>query len=409
MDEELLQQAKAFEAAASWPQAAAIYQNLLENDKKSLSILTSLSWCLSRAEEYDKAIITLQTLCDLEPRLAKWPYMVGYQYYCKFDWVNAVIWFDRSLILYPDYFIVKYRIAYALIQMAGIYQKLTKAEYWKALGHLKDCHRIWMEYSDEKKRREKHTYFDINFLHGKCLMDLPNYRNEAIARFMTAIELEPDNVYAKYNLSKTFYLQNDYISAKSQLPNSKEYYVLELAAHIEGKLGNYDDAIIITKNLLEKKKKDYLYAFLAEINRLKGNLPEAYTDIQFAIRLKPDNHKSYFILGKIFLDAGLFRSAETALTNAIKIKNDVFDSQYIECQELLNKISLSLTSDYVEDEKILKDLKKEILSSLEVSSGKIQTYNKDRGFGFIKCKGRTLFFHISSCKYIGVSIDVNSA
>ncbi len=35
----------------------------------------------------------------------------------------------------------------------------------------------------KQKIRKKHTYFDINFLHGKMLMDLPNHREESILYF----------------------------------------------------------------------------------------------------------------------------------------------------------------------------------------------------------------------------------
>ena len=41
------------------------------------------------------------------------------------------------------------------------------------MQHLKTtCHCLWDTFDESKKQKERSTYYDINFLHGKILMDL---------------------------------------------------------------------------------------------------------------------------------------------------------------------------------------------------------------------------------------------
>lgn len=47
----------------------------------NIDIAGKLGFVLSRDEKYDEAIRTFEEVCKMQPREAKWPYMVGYQYY----------------------------------------------------------------------------------------------------------------------------------------------------------------------------------------------------------------------------------------------------------------------------------------------------------------------------------------
>ena len=188
MDSELLIKAKGLEENSMWVEAAQVYLQIFEK-QNTKEIREKLAWCFSRAGQYDEAIKHLEVLINNEPKIAKWPYMLGYQFYCKKNWGMAVEWFEKSLGLNPDYFVVKYRLAYAYVQLAGNNKQLTKAEYWKAIGHLRDCHQIWNHFSEDKQKKENKTYFDINFLNGKILMDLPDGRIKAVGFFKRALEI----------------------------------------------------------------------------------------------------------------------------------------------------------------------------------------------------------------------------
>ena len=93
-----------------------------------------------------------------EPKMAKWKYMIGYQYYSQKRWKEAIRYFEETLNIKPDYFIVKYRVSYAYIQLAGIYKKLTKPEFWKALGHIKECHELWENFNDKTREKAYRVY-----------------------------------------------------------------------------------------------------------------------------------------------------------------------------------------------------------------------------------------------------------
>ena len=396
-----MQNAQQLEEDAQWAEAAAQYVLLLK-DEPTPAIYERVAWCFSRAGRYEDAIKYLRILHELKPNSAKWPYMIGYQYYCQKAWPQAIEWFEKALDKFSEYFIVKYRLAYALVQSAGNYKQLTKAEYWKALGHLKDCHRLWEAFNDNKKQRERQTYFNINFLHGKVLMNLPNYRNEAIKLFQAALEIKPKDEFTKYNLAKTYYLDGEYRKAKKYIPESNHYYIVELSAYIDAKLGEYEKTISGINNLLHKRKKDYLYRFLAEVYLLMNDFKEAYKPAQRAITLGRSNHKNYFTLAKVYYQLGLFNKAIENIDKAISLKKEKYGTLYNDCEALREEVLLKLHPDYHDDEKVIEELQKITLQKTE--RGTICRYNQERGFGFISCSPRNIFFHVSNCKYKDISV-----
>jgi tetratricopeptide (TPR) repeat protein len=399
MDEQKLVNAQQLEKKLLWAEAAKEYSLLLKEETSNY-LYERAAWCFSRAENYATSIIYLEKLKEIEPQSAKWPYMIGYQYYCQKNWIEAIRWFEKSLEIYPDYFVVKYRIAYAYNQIAGDFKKLTRAEYWRALSHLKDCHRLWAKFSQDKKQKEKSVYFDINFLNGKILMGLPNYREEAISLFLTALELKPDDEFARYNLAKTYYLNGEYEKARKYNPTGSQYYFIELSAYIDAKLGNYSAAIQTITRLTQRRKKDYLYNFLAEVYLLDNNPYEAYKAAQFSILQGPNNHKNFFILAKVYYYFGLLVKAKEYLDKAIKIKKEKYDAIFQECDTLREEIILKMPQNYRDDTSILAKL--ENLSSSKFSNGIICKYNTKKGFGFVRCNNKEFFFHISNCKYQNV-------
>ena len=400
MDEKKMEYSRQLEREKNWVEAADQYVQLLSEDSSS-SLYERAAWCLSRAGKYSDSIKYLEKLHEIEPLSAKWPYMIGYQYYCQKDWNKSIEWFEKSLERYQDYFVVKYRLAYAYIQIASNYKKLTKAEYWKALGHLKDCHRLWKTFDENKKQRERGVYSDINFLHGKILMELPNHRDEAINCFLKALEINPTNEFAKYNLAKTYYLNGDFKKAKENIPTCTQYYVVELSAYTDAKLGDYPSAISAITKLLNRRKKDYLFRFLASTYLLSDNLEKAYKMAQKAVSIGQNNHKNYYILSKVFYQYGLLNKAIENLDKASKIKKTKYETAYEECDELREIILSKMSSDYHDDYILLEKLNK--LTTSQFEQGTICRYNSEKGFGFIKGCPKDIFFHVSNCKYKGVT------
>jgi len=400
MDSEQIVKAKEFEEKSMWVEAAHQYHEaLLVNNTKE--IREKVAWCFSRAGQYDEAVKHLEVLFSSEPQIAKWPYMIGYQYYCKQNWAKAVEWYEKSLEIKPEYLIVKYRLAYALVQLAGKYKQLTKAEYWKALGHLKDCHRLWDKYSKDKQQKENNTYFSINFLHGKILMDLPDSRTKAVTFFQKALQIKPDDMSTRYNLAKTYYFLGEYTKAKEYIPSSSQYYIVELNAYIGAKLGDYSSAISQIKQLLQRREKDYLYNFLAEIYLTTNDLDNAFFMSKQAITHGPNNHKNYYTAARIYYEFGLLSKAISTLEIAIQLKEKRYGSVFIECKSLKDEIISKITPDYCDDIELLDRLTNTIDSNKNQGSqqGNICKYNSSKGFGFIQHNGKDIFFHISNCKF----------
>lgn len=396
--------AQKLEKEKKWIDAATLYEQLL-SISPTIENYEKAAWCFSRAEEYDKAIEYCLKLHELEPRSAKWLYMIGYQYYSQFEWKTAIEWFEKALEQDPDYFVAKYRIAYAYNQLAGSYMQLKKAEYWKARGHLEDCHRLWASYDDLDKQKEHTTYFGVNFLHGKMLMNLPQHYSEAINLFQAALNIVPTHVHAKYNLAKVYYSNGDFRKAKENLPAEKEFYIDELKAKIDTQLGDYQEAISIYKELLTRRKKDYLYTLLAETYMLNNEPEKAYKASQQAIKLGNRNHKNYYVMAQVYYHYGLLDKAIEDLELASELKYAKYKASYNEADELKEKILREKPYDYKDNTKLIEKLVATDMPPAKpsIEQSEVCYYNSDKGYGFIKRDPNNIFFHISDCKYSDIA------
>ncbi len=403
-NDDLLKKAQELENNNLWDKAAQQYCKVLVYNS-SIKIHEKVAWCFSRAGKYAPAIEHLEVLIQKEPQNAQWPYMMGYQFYCQNNWTKATEWFEKALTINPDYFKVKYRLAYAYFKLAGDYKKLTKHEYWKALSHLEDCHKLWSNFSEDEQKKEKNIYFEINFRHGKIMMDLPDRRTEAIPLFQKALEIKPDDENSKYNLAKTYYLLGEYIRAKQSMPASSNHFIIILNAHIDAKLENYASAINQIKSLLQKREKDYLYSFLAEVYLLTNDLDNAYHMAEKAITLGRNNHKNYYVAARVYYKFGLLLKAVSTLDEAIQLKEKKYNSEYIECKNLRDEINSKISPGYSDDVELIKRLTDNNTANTKPAhKGTICKYFQPKGYGFINSKGNEIFFHISNCKFKDVNI-----
>lgn len=401
--QEIIRKAHNYEEESKWDAAAMEYCKAIQNDDSSF-LYEKAAWCLSRSGKYSEAIKYLLVLCERDPHKAKWPYMVGYQKYCQKDWGEAAFWFERALTENQNYFVVKYRLAYAYYQLSGDYKKLTKPEFWKALGHLKDCHKLWGQYSEAQRDKERSTYFDVCFLHGKMLMGLESQRTEAISLFQRALEIRADSV-CLYNLAKTYYLEGDYLEAKQVLPSGNQFYIIELDAYLDAKLGKYDIAIGKIEKLLKTRRKDYLFSFLAEVYLKTDRLDKAYEMIEEAILLNNGNHLNFFEKAKILNKYGLWYAALDALKKAEQIKRMKYDHGDTKFDILMTEINAHITNGYTDDLTLLEQLsRKNKELNNERICGTISKYFSLRGFGFIKSNVSDIFFHITECQYENINI-----
>jgi tetratricopeptide (TPR) repeat protein len=69
-----------------WPEAVKWLTKAAKLVPADTAILGKLGFCLSRNQEYQRAIEVFIDLSTREPRVARWAYMVGYQYYMQSQW-----------------------------------------------------------------------------------------------------------------------------------------------------------------------------------------------------------------------------------------------------------------------------------------------------------------------------------
>lgn len=372
--------------ANDWKKAIAYIDSL--STPCDEEILVELAWCCSRAEEYNRAIGIYNQLIEKNPEFAKWYYARGYQYYMMSDWQKAIDDFSEALRINPDYFKVKYRIAYALLKIAGDYQQWTKDAFWKAIMHLEECHKIYESYNEQRRKEYKATYADICFLHGKTIMPSDKYIKKSISLLEKANSYKNDNDY-KYELAKAYYCDNQLEKALDTLPNIKRpYYIVELRAQVLTSLKRFDDSNTVLFNLINYRKKDYLYRRVSENYLYLNDLNNAENNAIKALSLGKGNYKNYLNYGLILKQKKQYLQAIKNFEKARQIKQKKFNYDCVEAIEQIEEIQ-SITNNNPYDEP-MEDNK---LGGL----GVVEKYNSNRGFGFIKDSNSldSLFFHVS--------------
>lgn len=382
--------AESFEVNKQWDKAIEKYKEIYQNDK-SLYVISKLLWCYSRNKDYSSAKKYCEILIKNEPNNPKWFYMMGYQYYMEKHWEKAIEYFEKALSIKPNYFVVLYRISYAYLQCAGEYMKLTKSEYWNAIGYLNKAHETWNNFSKEERVKEKSTYFNVCFTHGKAFMLIPNKNKDAINYFESALQIK-DDYNCRYNLCKCLYFNKEYERAKEALPKVKKFYILELEAQIENKLSNYDRAIIIVNDLLKHRKKDYLYCLLTDIYLNQHVYEKAFESVTNALLINNNNHKNHYKLAKVYYSYGLYNHALSEIEKAQSLKQKKYGSDYEECNNLKKLISDKISDGYVENVKLFNSL----VNNNAKHEGNITGYNFKKKFGFVNIDNMRVFVHISN-------------
>jgi len=332
--EEHCSRAKEFQDKNDWENAIKEYVRALEIIPDDKDVMASVGFCYSRDRDHRKAIEIYLNLMNLDPKSAKWPYMVGYQYYDQFNWSEAITYFNKSLALKPDYLIVLYRQGYALL-------KIDERE--KAIECFKKYIEIWsnLEESDYKDRNKK-GYSDSCFQLGKIYLD-ENTTDKAIEFFKEAVKHDSKNEHKHYNLGKAYLGKSDAEKAVEELEianrlHTKLDYFQDKLAIAYAEIGECDKAEKILVNLLRFVRKDWIYRDLAIVYHKKGRLQDAEREFKNALRKVPDNHKNHYFLGLVYVDKGDWESAEKEFKMAIELKEKKYGLEYNEAEEKLKFI-----------------------------------------------------------------------
>lgn len=374
-----------------WERALAFIDSI--PDPLSEELREKKAWCYSRMEKYINAIEIYSELIKIKPQNAKYLYSLGYQYYAQKDYNEAAKYFEFALKERPNYFIVKYRLAYSYIQLAGIDRPWTKDIFWKAIQQLKDAHSIYQEYSSDEKEKNKSTYADICALHGKAIVNSQRYVDKAIEYFTLSLSLKHDEDVV-YQLVKAYYQKTDYSKALETIEtilNYKrpKYYTQELKSQILFDCGRIEESTRILQTILKYRKKDYLYQRLVSNYLTLGDMDAALKHAKNAIALGRENYKNYLVCGQVYKEISKYKTAIQFLEQARATKQKHYNSDAPEALQLIDEI-MKITQNKP------KDCDEEIVDS-KTNLGKIIKYNSQKGFGFIQPEiGDSIFFHISN-------------
>lgn len=368
-----------------WPEAVKWFVKATELKPADNAVLGKLGFCLSRNQEYQRAAEVFTDLSTREPKVARWPYMVGYQYYMQNQWAEALRWFDQALRIQPRYLIVLYRKGYAHFRM----EQLTEAE-----RAFKSCLTIWENLPPEAQQERRSGYSDACFQLGKLYLK-QGLTFKARRCLTLAVEHDPDHADKRYELGKCLLQIGQANEAIKELRradtlNAGVDYVIDRLAQAYVAIGDLTEAEQLYSRIPPFRRREYVLRNLGILYFKQKRYEEAVRILLEAIRKEPRNHHSHYYLGLAHEALGNFVKASQAYREAIQIRQKRYNKSYPEAEERLHATEEQLAA--------RQSVEEASCSSAPEGehSGKIVFYNSQRGFGFIQNPaGERFFFHVS--------------
>jgi tetratricopeptide (TPR) repeat protein len=261
----LKQAAEVLEKKNDWKGALAIYQQLYNADENGdIEILQKIGWCQSKAEFFAEAAATFKELITCEPKVAKWYYMAGAQYFALKQWVTSVDFLRKAVTLLPEYFVAKYKCGCALLELAGDEYSMRNPEVIEAVAYFDSCRSLWKKMVPEQQKRNLIIGADVFLRRGKIYLMGKEYSN-AVACLKQSVTLVPNAWESKYQLAKAYSESGDQSAALKSLPDIQRPFVRELRVLILIRKGETEKGLALFKECLRTRRRDYLLGEIAEI------------------------------------------------------------------------------------------------------------------------------------------------
>jgi tetratricopeptide (TPR) repeat protein len=380
---ELMDQAKRLADVRSWSDAADVCREALELAPNDKEIMGQLGWYLSRARRHDEAIEIFDNLVQRDPDMAKWPYMLGYQYYDQQQWRKAVQWFNRALEIWDSYLVVLYRKGYA-------HTELNETDL--ARQSFQKCIAVWRGLGDERQEREAKHYSDACFQLGKLLLASRQSRN-AENTLAESVKYGPSDAHKHYNYGKALLKNSKASEALEQFrladriePNKD--YILVYVARAQTGLGQYQYAKSVLERIPAGRRKAYVWHEMGKLDLATNAPQQAIVSLVKATSLDPENHNQFYTLGQAYEACEQPAAAHKTYTRAIELRQRKYNRDFPEAQQRIVAIEQQAVESGIElqpdDE------------AISHPDGYIKTFKTDRGFGFVsRDQGSDIFFHIS--------------
>lgn len=384
-----LEKAEQFASENKWAEATESYKQAVDLKPSDNSVFGKLGFCYSRNRQHNLAIEIFSKLAEREPFIARWPYMIGYQYYDKKEWNKAIEFFDKAISLKADYIKALYRNAYSHLQIAD-------PEGAEPL--LLRCVDSWRRLDDAGKLNEKNRYSNVCFQLGKLYLE-KGLTWKAEKWLKEAVNQDHEDEFKHYNLGKAL-LKNRKIpqaleefQAADTLHPHLDYLQDKLAsAHLLA--GNSGEAEKIYQSIPSYKRKPYIWCNYGIVLLQVHKVDEAIKALKTAIRFENQNHRNHFYLGLAYLEIGDISLAAKEFEFAAKLKLERFGREYKEAKEKLQMIY-----EQYDKETIESSAQASTNEGTQSDVGRIERYVEQRGFGFIQTEnGERIFFHISDVK-----------
>lgn len=383
--QQLMSQAEQAKQQSLWSDAVQCYMKVLEMSPGHQPAKEQLGWCLSLDKKYQQAINVFQELAQSQPQIAKWPYMIAYQYHEQEQWQDAIKWYEKSLAVSPDYIVVLYRKGYAHFKLAQVGDSLRSFErcriLWRALpeGPLKER---------DKKNCAKAAYHQ-----AELLIENPRKIERAfegaIRLLGEAIQLDPQNHNAHYLLGKALLENNQAAEAivafqESDRLKPNQDYVLDRWGKALAKLKRIEEALVVYQRIPVNLRKDYILRNIGEIQFQRADYQDAILTLKQALQKNSRNHYGHYYLGLCYQRTNNWVLAVRELREAIHLRQKIYDVPYPEAQAVVDEI-LSAHPEAAHSSP----------TTVTRHQGKVVKYVEDRGFGFLQDdNGQQIFFHI---------------
>jgi len=380
---------RAFEECR-WQDAITAFRHTLAEDPSDIEVEGKLTFALSQARQYDEAIEVLQRLRIKQPQLARWPYMIGYQFYTQKLWKEAVSWFSEALTLKPDYIIVLYRKGYAHLQ---------SDQYDEGVKAFQLCIESWHRLSSVIQQTEQKSYGKANFQLGKAYLS-KGLSLKARRPLEIAVQMDGEDHDRRYELGKCL-LKNDDVGGaireleKANALNPGTDYVIDRLAQAYVARGDLERAERVYESIPPHRRRAFVLKNLGSVHLDQGKTDKASETLRLAAKKDPNNHNIQYLLGRALETCSPRGSAKQAYMRAIDLRRQKYGLDFPEAQERLREVEKTLMSPEALQQLDSNGRANENIG-VDEQEGVVDHYNSSRGFGFINSSCQKIFFHITA-------------